>query len=75
MTRRFPQLNDLLAVRASIVAIRICYTAYSYANDYPIAHHYIDSVLINNILGCTNEMHKRTISEELFKINTISYWM
>ncbi len=62
-------LSSELAVRASEEAIRI-HGAYGCSDEYPVAHHYLDSIL-SNILGGTSEMHKLTIGRELLGINAI----
>ena len=62
-------LSSELAVRASEEAIRI-HGAYGCSDEYPVAHHYLDSIL-SNILGGTSEMHKLTIGRELLGINAM----
>ncbi len=62
-------LSSELAVRASEEAIRI-HGAYGCSDEYPVAHHYVDSIL-SNILGGTSEMHKLTIGRELLEINAM----
>ena len=62
-------LSSELAVRASEEAIRI-HGAYGCSDEYPVAHHYLDSIL-SNILGGTREMHKLTIGRELIGINAM----
>jgi alkylation response protein AidB-like acyl-CoA dehydrogenase len=63
-------LASELAVRASAEAIRI-HGAYGCTDDYPVAHHYRDAVLMT-ILGGTTEMHKPTIGRELIGINALA---
>ncbi len=58
-----------LAVKASAEAIRI-HGAYGCSDEYPVAHHYVDSIL-SNILGGTTEIHKLTIGRELLGINAM----
>ena len=62
-------LSTELAVKASEEAIRIL-GAYGCSDEYPVAHHYLDSIL-SNILGGTREMHKLTIGRELLGINAM----
>ena len=62
-------LSTELAVRASAEAIRI-FGAYGCSDEYPVAHHYLDSIL-SNILGGTREMHILTIGRDLLGINAM----
>ncbi len=62
-------LSTELAVDASTEAIRI-FGAYGCSDEYPVAHHYLDSIL-SNILGGTREMHELTIGKELLDINAM----
>ena len=62
-------LSTELAVKASAEAIRI-HGAYGCSDEYPVARHYVDSIL-SNILGGTREMHKLTIGRELLGINAM----
>ena len=62
-------MSTELAVKASTEAIRI-FGAYGCSDEYPVAHHYVDSIL-SNILGGTREMHILTIGRELLGINAM----
>jgi alkylation response protein AidB-like acyl-CoA dehydrogenase len=58
-----------LAVRVSNEAVRL-HGAYGCTDDFPVEHHYRDSVL-STILGGTTEMHKLLIGRELLDINAM----
>ncbi|MBA7581859.1 MAG: acyl-CoA dehydrogenase [Dehalococcoidia bacterium] len=58
-----------LAVRVSSEAVRL-HGAYGCTDDFPVEHHYRDSVL-STILGGTTEMHKLLIGRELLDINAM----
>jgi butyryl-CoA dehydrogenase len=58
-----------LAVRVSNDAVRL-HGAYGCTDDFPVEHHYRDSVL-STILGGTTEMHKLLIGRELLDINAM----
>jgi butyryl-CoA dehydrogenase len=62
-------LASELAVRVSSEAIRL-HGAYGCTDDFPVEHHYRDSVL-STILGGTTEMHKLLIGRELLDINAM----
>ncbi len=62
-------LASELAVRVSSEAVRL-HGAYGCTDDFPVEHHYRDSVL-STILGGTTEMHKLLIGRELLDINAI----
>ncbi len=57
------------AVKTSAEAIRL-HGAYGCSDEYPIEHHYRDSVMAQ-ILGGTTEVHKLTIGRELLEINAM----
>jgi butyryl-CoA dehydrogenase len=63
-------LSTELAVRVSAEAIRL-HGAYGCTDEYPVEHHYRDSIM-STILGGTSEMHKLTIGRELLEINAMS---
>jgi butyryl-CoA dehydrogenase len=58
-----------LAVRVSSEAVRL-HGAYGCTDDFPVEHHYRDSVL-STILGGTTEMHKLLIGRALVDINAM----
>jgi len=62
-------LASELAVRVSSEAVRL-HGAYGCTDDFPVEHHYRDSVL-STILGGTTEMHKLLIGRELLDINAM----
>jgi alkylation response protein AidB-like acyl-CoA dehydrogenase len=62
-------LASELAVRVSNEAVRL-HGAYGCTDDFPVEHHYRDSVL-STILGGTTEMHKLLIGRELLGINAM----
>jgi alkylation response protein AidB-like acyl-CoA dehydrogenase len=62
-------LASELAVRVSNEAVRL-HGAYGCTDDFPVEHHYRDSVL-STILGGTTEMHKLLIGRELLDINAM----
>jgi butyryl-CoA dehydrogenase len=62
-------LASELAVRVSGEAVRL-HGAYGCTDDFPVEHHYRDSVL-STILGGTTEMHKLLIGRELLDINAM----
>lgn len=57
------------AVRSSAEAIRL-HGAYGCSDEYPVEHHYRDSIMAT-ILGGTTEVHKLTIGRELLEINAM----
>jgi butyryl-CoA dehydrogenase len=57
------------AVKSSAEAIRL-HGAYGCSDEYPIEHHYRDSIMAT-ILGGTTEVHKLTIGRELLEINAM----
>jgi len=59
-----------LAVWVSNDAVRL-HGAYGCTDDFPVEHHYRDSVL-STILGGTTEMHKLLIGRELLDINAMA---
>jgi alkylation response protein AidB-like acyl-CoA dehydrogenase len=62
-------LSTELAVRSSAEAIRL-HGAYGCTDEYPVEHHYRDSIMAT-ILGGTTEVHKLTIGRELLEINAM----
>jgi butyryl-CoA dehydrogenase len=63
-------LASELAVRVSGEAVRL-HGAYGCTDDFPVEHHYRDSVL-STILGGTTEMHKLLVGRELLDINAMT---
>jgi butyryl-CoA dehydrogenase len=63
-------LSTELAMRVSADAVRL-HGAYGCTDEYPVEHHYRDSIL-STILGGTSEMHKLTIGRELLEINAMT---
>lgn len=63
-------LASELAVRVAAQAVKL-HGAYGCIDDYPVEHHYRDSILAT-ILGGTAEMHKLIIGRELLEIDAIA---
>lgn len=63
-------LASELAVRVATQAVKL-HGAYGCIDDYPVEHHYRDSILAT-ILGGTAEIHKLIIGRELLEVEAIA---